>query len=88
MRRDRNRPLGSSLVPVLLILPALHAQQVADPEFDVKVAKPAYTNQQPKVLFDVAHHISVLHFGEVLETGATAQIRSSQKVQEIYLGTA
>ena len=39
------------------------------------------------VVFDVAHHISVLHFGEVLETGATAQIRASQKVQEIYLGT-
>ena len=40
------------------------------------------------VVFDVASHISVLHFGQVLETGATEQIRSSQKVQEIYLGTA
>jgi branched-chain amino acid transport system ATP-binding protein len=39
------------------------------------------------VVFDVADHISVLHFGEVLETGATEQIRSSAKVQEIYLGT-
>jgi branched-chain amino acid transport system ATP-binding protein len=39
------------------------------------------------VVFDVADHISVLHFGEVLETGAAQQIRSSQKVQEIYLGT-
>jgi branched-chain amino acid transport system ATP-binding protein len=39
------------------------------------------------VVFDVADHISVLHFGEVLEGGATAQIRASQKVQEIYLGT-
>ena len=31
--------------------------------------------------------ISVLHFGEVLETGAPEQIKNSQKVQEIYLGT-
>jgi len=29
----------------------------------------------------------VLHFGEVLETGAPEQIKKSQKVQEIYLGT-
>jgi branched-chain amino acid transport system ATP-binding protein len=39
------------------------------------------------VVFDVADHISVLHFGEVLETGPAEQIRSSKKVQEIYLGT-
>src|SRR6266852_4263317 len=28
------------------------AQQVADPDFDAKVAKPAYTKNHPKVLFD------------------------------------
>jgi branched-chain amino acid transport system ATP-binding protein len=39
------------------------------------------------VVFDVAQEISVLHFGEVLETGAPEQIKKSQKVQEIYLGT-
>ena len=39
------------------------------------------------VVFDVANHISVLHFGEVLETGTTERIRNSAKVQEIYLGT-
>jgi branched-chain amino acid transport system ATP-binding protein len=39
------------------------------------------------VVFDVADHISVFHFGEVLETGVTEQIRRSAKVQEIYLGT-
>jgi branched-chain amino acid transport system ATP-binding protein len=39
------------------------------------------------VVFDVAHHITVLHFGEVLETGATDAIRRSARVQEIYLGT-
>jgi len=39
------------------------------------------------VVFDVADHISVLHFGEVVETGAADRIRGSQKVQEIYLGT-
>ena len=39
------------------------------------------------VVFDVADHISVLHFGEVLEAGPAEQIRRSEKVQEIYLGT-
>ena len=39
------------------------------------------------VVFDVADHISVLHFGQVLEAGAAEQIRGSKKVQEIYLGT-
>ena len=39
------------------------------------------------VVFDVADQISVLHFGEVLETGTPEQIHSSQRVQEIYLGT-
>jgi branched-chain amino acid transport system ATP-binding protein len=39
------------------------------------------------IVFDVADDISVLHFGEVLESGPAEQIRSSAKVQEIYLGT-
>jgi branched-chain amino acid transport system ATP-binding protein len=39
------------------------------------------------VVFDVADHISVLHFGEVVETGAAEHIRGSKKVQEIYLGS-
>ena len=28
-----------------------------------------------------------LHFGEILETGAPEQIKKSERVQEIYLGT-
>jgi branched-chain amino acid transport system ATP-binding protein len=39
------------------------------------------------VVFDVAENISVLHFGQVLESGTTEQIRRSAKVQEIYLGS-
>jgi branched-chain amino acid transport system ATP-binding protein len=39
------------------------------------------------VVFDLAHTISVLHFGQILESGTPAQIKTSQKVQEIYLGT-
>jgi branched-chain amino acid transport system ATP-binding protein len=39
------------------------------------------------IVFDVADEISVLHFGEVLESGNAERIRSSAKVQEIYLGT-
>jgi branched-chain amino acid transport system ATP-binding protein len=39
------------------------------------------------VVFDFADHISVLHFGEVVEEGTTERIRASEKVQEIYFGT-
>jgi branched-chain amino acid transport system ATP-binding protein len=39
------------------------------------------------VVFDVAVEISVLHFGEILETGTPDQIHNSKRVQEIYLGT-
>jgi len=38
------------------------------------------------VVFEFAEHISVLHFGEVLEAGTAEQIRRSEKVQEVYLG--
>jgi hypothetical protein len=31
-------------------------QQVADPDFDTKVAKPAYTTKHPMVFLDEAHH--------------------------------
>ncbi len=34
---------------------AAFSQQVPDTNFDVKVARPAYAKQQPKVLFDEAH---------------------------------
>jgi branched-chain amino acid transport system ATP-binding protein len=39
------------------------------------------------VVFDVADQISVLHFGEILETGTPQQIKKSPRVQQIYLGT-
>jgi branched-chain amino acid transport system ATP-binding protein len=39
------------------------------------------------VVFGVTDHISVLHFGQILETGKAESIRASAKVQEIYLGT-
>jgi branched-chain amino acid transport system ATP-binding protein len=39
------------------------------------------------VVFDVARHVSVLHFGEVLEAGTTEAIKGSAKVREIYFGT-
>ncbi|MBI4204695.1 MAG: ATP-binding cassette domain-containing protein [Betaproteobacteria bacterium] len=39
------------------------------------------------VVFGVVDHISVLHFGKMVEAGPTADIRRSARVQEIYLGT-
>jgi branched-chain amino acid transport system ATP-binding protein len=40
------------------------------------------------VVFDVADRVTVLHFGEILETGAAEDIRRSARVREIYLGAA
>ena len=39
------------------------------------------------VVFDVVSSISVLHFGSIVEEGNNNQIRSSERVQQIYLGT-
>src|SRR5215831_19962184 len=41
---------------VLLLSVAGVAQQIADPDFDVTVAKPAYTKTHPTVFLDEAHH--------------------------------
>jgi hypothetical protein len=41
---------------IVLLSIACLAQQVADPNFDAKVAHPAYTKNGPKVLFDEAHN--------------------------------
>ena len=40
------------------------------------------------VAFSVVSDITVLHYGEVVESGSTAQIRQSERVRDIYLGTA
>jgi branched-chain amino acid transport system ATP-binding protein len=39
------------------------------------------------VVFDIADHISVLYFGELVEEGPKENIRRSERVQQIYLGT-
>ncbi len=45
------------LVTVFLLLAGLiRSQQVADPNFDAKVAHPAYAKNGPRVLFDEAHN--------------------------------
>jgi hypothetical protein len=44
------------LIAAASALSISHAQQVADPNFDTKVAKPAYKKNGPKVLFDEAHN--------------------------------
>ena len=38
------------------VISKINAQQVADPNFDPKVAHPAYAKNGPKVLFDEAHN--------------------------------
>jgi branched-chain amino acid transport system ATP-binding protein len=38
------------------------------------------------VVFDLADRISVLVYGEIIATGAPAEIRANAAVQEAYLG--
>jgi hypothetical protein len=40
---------------LLLISCEIWGQQGSDPDFDTRVARPAYTKQRPRVLFDEAH---------------------------------
>lgn len=40
---------------IFLFATGLHAQQMADPNFDVTVERPAYTETHPRVMIDEAH---------------------------------
>lgn len=56
MRILTARLVSASLIFMLAVAGfAQQQQQVADPDFDTSVAKPAYTKKHPKVLFDEAH---------------------------------
>src|SRR3569832_864710 len=44
------------LALIFLLAPVVYAQQSADPEFDTSVARPAYKDDGPRVMFDEAHH--------------------------------
>jgi hypothetical protein len=46
----------SLVAAVLMLTIGAAAQQVADPDFDTHVEKPAYKEKHPKVLFDEAHN--------------------------------
>ena len=48
--------LFSLIIPASILFSVIHAQQIADPNFDAKVAHPAYAKNGPKVLFDEAHN--------------------------------
>jgi branched-chain amino acid transport system ATP-binding protein len=40
------------------------------------------------VVFSVADRITVLYYGKVLVTGTPAEVQASERVREVYLGTA
>src|SRR6266550_2669993 len=48
--------LFSLIITASILFSVIRAQQVADPNFDAKVAHPAYAKNGPKVLFDEAHN--------------------------------
>lgn len=46
----------AAMLAVMLAAPGVEAQQVVDPDFDPKVAAPAYPADGPRVVIDEAHH--------------------------------
>jgi branched-chain amino acid transport system ATP-binding protein len=76
--------LGLASDPKILLLdePAAKFLMKLDPKLAILLIE-----HDMDVVFDVAAQISVLHFGEIVETGTPKQIHDSARVQEIYLGT-
>ncbi len=48
--------LSFALALLVCVRTGVMAQQYADPEFDAKVDRPAFTDRHPLVLIDGAHH--------------------------------
>lgn len=44
------------------------------------------TEHDMQVVFDLAHHLTVLHLGHILASGDPAEVRASPEVAEVYLG--
>jgi branched-chain amino acid transport system ATP-binding protein len=40
-----------------------------------------------QVVMELAHRITVLHYGEILAEGTPAEIQENRRVQEVYLKT-
>src|SRR5690349_24303327 len=49
-------PAAVIVIAAVVTVNRSYSQQVADPNFDAKVAHPAYPKNGPKVLFDEAHN--------------------------------
>ena len=47
-----------------------------------------FSQQESKVVFDLADRISVLVYGEIIATGTPTEVKENQAVQEAYLGAA
>jgi hypothetical protein len=56
MNKLIRRPFSVVALAFALLAATGFAQQIADPNFDAKVAHPAYAKNGPKVLFDEAHN--------------------------------
>jgi branched-chain amino acid transport system ATP-binding protein len=47
-----------------------------------------FTEHDMEVVFNFASRIIVLHGGEVIASGAPAEVRANPRVREVYLGNA
>ncbi|MFN2491808.1 MAG: hypothetical protein ABR501_02875 [Pyrinomonadaceae bacterium] len=54
--REQLTPLLLGVICLSVLSSRVNAQQIADPHFNAKVDKPAYTKNFPRVLFDEAHN--------------------------------
>ncbi len=86
--------MGLALNPRLLILDeptqGLAASEIEGFKALVRSLAPATTvlliEHNMDLVMDLATHITVLNFGQVLATGTPAEIRANPAVQEAYLG--
>jgi hypothetical protein len=56
MNANKRRLIVAVCAFLMLMCVPVYAQQMPDPEFDTSVARPAYKDDGPRVMFDEAHH--------------------------------
>jgi hypothetical protein len=85
-KREEDIPVRAlpRVLAALVVAAPLCAQQVADPNFDARVDKPAFVTIHPKVLFDEGHHN--VHKSELTYKAFVALLRNDGCVVDVNGG--